>query len=36
VPRMGWGSSGSLQPEAVSLVMAMKQWGSGLTLSHTH
>jgi hypothetical protein len=25
VPRMGWGSSGSLQPEAVSLVMAMKQ-----------
>jgi hypothetical protein len=26
----GWGSSGSFQPQAVALVMAMKQWGLGL------
>jgi hypothetical protein len=28
----GWGSSGSFQPHAVALVMAMKQWGLGLNL----
>jgi hypothetical protein len=27
----GWGSSGSFQPQAVTLVMAMKQWGLGLS-----
>jgi hypothetical protein len=29
----GWGSSGSFQPEAVSLVMAFRLWGSGLNES---
>jgi hypothetical protein len=26
----GWGSSGSFQPQAMALVMAVKQWGLGL------
>jgi hypothetical protein len=28
----GWGSSGSFQPQAVALVMAMKQLGLGLNI----
>jgi hypothetical protein len=29
----GWGSSGSFHPQAVALVMAIKQWGLGLKKS---
>jgi hypothetical protein len=32
----GWGSSGIFQPEAVSFVMALKQFGLGISMMLTH